>query len=153
AAEEEERNRLEREAERRRMQAEALRQSEREEERQRKAEEENRKRIEQEDLTRLRENLSHSSEPQTEPQSQDLLSARHFTSSVKRQLCVAGVVVIAILVAVIFSLKAPREDAVAYYRRGRALQEKKDFDGAIKDYSEAIRLNPNYASAYFMRAF
>ncbi|MDR1220218.1 MAG: tetratricopeptide repeat protein [Treponema sp.] len=32
-----------------------------------------------------------------------------------------------------------------------AYADKKDFDRAIADYTEAIRLDPNYATAYYNR--
>ena len=40
---------------------------------------------------------------------------------------------------------------VAYYNRGNAHKDKGDNDRAIKDYSEAIRLDPKYVVAYFNR--
>ena len=41
--------------------------------------------------------------------------------------------------------------AVAYVNRGEACRNKKDYDNAIKHYSEGIRLNPKYVPAYIDR--
>src|SRR5262249_1166922 len=40
------------------------------------------------------------------------------------------------------------KDAAAYFKRGSAYRAKEDYDRAIMDYTEAIRLDPNSASAY-----
>jgi tetratricopeptide (TPR) repeat protein len=42
-------------------------------------------------------------------------------------------------------------DALAAFNRGLGHYNKKDFEKAISDYTEAISLNPNYALAYYNR--
>ena len=41
--------------------------------------------------------------------------------------------------------------AFAFYRRGNAYYEKRDYDRAILDYDQAIQMNPSYASAFSNR--
>jgi tetratricopeptide (TPR) repeat protein len=43
--------------------------------------------------------------------------------------------------------------SVTYNNRGTAYDDKGDYDRAIQDYTEAIRLNPNAASAYYGRGY
>jgi tetratricopeptide (TPR) repeat protein len=43
--------------------------------------------------------------------------------------------------------------AVAYKNRGNAYYNKKDYDGAIADYNQAIKLDPNQALTYHVLAF
>jgi clan AA aspartic protease (TIGR02281 family) len=43
--------------------------------------------------------------------------------------------------------------AAAYKNRGNAYYNKKDYDGAIADYNEAIRLDPNQALTYHTLAY
>ena len=38
--------------------------------------------------------------------------------------------------------------AIAFNNRGNAYRDKGQYDRAIEDYDQAIRLNPNYAEAY-----
>ena len=45
------------------------------------------------------------------------------------------------------------DTAAAYLMRGDAYLEVKDYDHAIADYSQAIRLKPDYAEAYNNRGF
>ncbi len=42
----------------------------------------------------------------------------------------------------------PALDADAYYNRGRSYYNKKDYDRAIAEYNQALRLDPNYVYAY-----
>src|SRR5262249_46891063 len=51
------------------------------------------------------------------------------------------------LVAYYYSKSNP----VAFYNRGVAYYEKKDYDRAIADYTEAIRLDSNNAWAFYKR--
>ena len=44
-----------------------------------------------------------------------------------------------------------QKGAEFYHNRGNAMFDKKDYDKAIKDYGEAIRLDPNSAFYYFSR--
>jgi hypothetical protein len=50
-------------------------------------------------------------------------------------------------------IKADPKRGWAYNLRGIARQEQGDFDGALKDYSVAVRLNPRDAAAYNNRAW
>ena len=40
---------------------------------------------------------------------------------------------------------------MAFYNRGLAYFYKREFEKAVEDYDQAIRLNPNYAMAIFNR--
>ena len=42
-------------------------------------------------------------------------------------------------------------DETDIFRRGVALQENKDYDLAIESFSEAIKIRPTYAEAYYAR--
>src|SRR5207302_2004474 len=39
-------------------------------------------------------------------------------------------------------------DEIRAYRRGEACREKKDYDKAITEFTEALRVNPQYAAAF-----
>jgi tetratricopeptide (TPR) repeat protein len=45
-----------------------------------------------------------------------------------------------------------QKNAAAYYSSGNAHLNKKNYDGAIVDYDEAIELDPKYAVVYASRA-
>ena len=47
--------------------------------------------------------------------------------------------------------RSNEEQAIAAYNRGISYIEKGEFDKAIADYTEAIRLNPKNAKAYYNR--
>jgi len=49
------------------------------------------------------------------------------------------------------STPAPITPAQAAYNRGEAAMKAKNYDQAITEFSEAIRLDPNYRNAYFNR--
>lgn len=44
-----------------------------------------------------------------------------------------------------------RDRAVSYLLRGEAQKDKGDYAEAIKDFSRAIKIKPNYSQAYFFR--
>jgi tetratricopeptide (TPR) repeat protein len=44
-------------------------------------------------------------------------------------------------------------NATAYVNRGKEHVNKKDYDSAIADFNEAIRINPNDSSVYFYRGY
>jgi tetratricopeptide (TPR) repeat protein len=43
---------------------------------------------------------------------------------------------------------APEENAIAHHNLGTALRDKKDLDGAIREFKEAIRLDPKDGHAH-----
>jgi len=45
-----------------------------------------------------------------------------------------------------------KQEAEAAFERGKNYHEKKEYDMAIKEYSEAIRLDPNFVLAYDKRS-
>ena len=47
--------------------------------------------------------------------------------------------------------RSTRTNAAAYNRRGIAYGKKGEFDKAIADFTEAIRLKPDFAVAYLNR--
>jgi len=60
-------------------------------------------------------------------------------------MCLAFVALVAMFVLAYVNRVAPRN---GYVNRGIAWQNKKQYDKAIGDYNEAIRLDPTFALAY-----
>jgi len=56
-----------------------------------------------------------------------------------------------IVLILFFSYDAYSQTAEEYYKRGNAKSDLKDYYGAISDYTKAIELKPDYASAYVNR--
>ena len=53
---------------------------------------------------------------------------------------------------IVKTTKKTKQEAKAAFERGNAYFEKKEYDLAINDYSEAIRLDPNFVLAYDKRS-
>jgi tetratricopeptide (TPR) repeat protein len=48
--------------------------------------------------------------------------------------------------------KSPKDLSTAFNNRGNAYYDKKNYDRAIADYSEALRLDPQFALAFYNRS-
>jgi tetratricopeptide (TPR) repeat protein len=48
--------------------------------------------------------------------------------------------------------KSSKDLSTAFNNRGNAYYDKKDYDRAIADYSEALRLDPGFALAFYNRS-
>ncbi|MBD2519621.1 tetratricopeptide repeat protein [Nostoc sp. FACHB-973] len=67
---------------------------------------------------------------------------------------VAGIVGLIAIAGVGFGVynQLPQFNATAAFNKGLQKYEKKDNSGAIRDFTDAIKINPNYAEAYYGRA-
>ncbi|MDR0878460.1 MAG: tetratricopeptide repeat protein, partial [Treponema sp.] len=60
----------------------------------------------------------------------------------------------ALAFSLIITVHAAADDnAARFLDRGISFANKGDYDTAIADFNDAIRLNPNLASAYYQRAY
>jgi formylglycine-generating enzyme required for sulfatase activity/uncharacterized protein with PIN domain len=80
----------------------------------------------------------------------------------KRNLIIVGAVLLVILIIVAIvngitlapataSSSSSLQSAQAYFDKGKSYYDNNDFDNAITQFNEAIRLEPNNAEAYFKR--
>src|SRR5262249_19050397 len=59
--------------------------------------------------------------------------------------------VLFVLTLTVSTAQAQPNSAIAYFNRGNDKVAKKDFPGAVEDYSAAIAFDPNFAAAYLSR--
>jgi tetratricopeptide (TPR) repeat protein len=52
-----------------------------------------------------------------------------------------------------FLILSERENAVYYYNRGISYSKLKNYEKAIDDFSESIRLKPDHFKSFLMRGF
>ena len=64
-----------------------------------------------------------------------------------------GMPLLVLLTALMLVIVACGEDSRSYLNEGNDLSSNGDYQEAIKQYDEAIRLDPDYAKAYFNRAY
>jgi tetratricopeptide (TPR) repeat protein len=70
----------------------------------------------------------------------------------QKELAIMRYSILALLFLCILSTACTQDqDAVSYNNRGVAWAGKGEFDKAIADYTEAIRLDPKYAAAFYNR--
>lgn len=81
-------------------------------------------------------------------------SAKGQSPKVKVPIVVAGIAGVIALAGVGFAVynQLPQVNSLSFYNKGLEKYNKKDQSGAIKDFSDAININPNYAEAYYGRA-
>jgi tetratricopeptide (TPR) repeat protein len=76
-------------------------------------------------------------------------------TAIRRSLWVRGLT-LGVLIEACFALipqTQAQESALDFYNRGYAANGKRDYDRAIADFNEAIRLAPNYPAAYNNRGY
>jgi tetratricopeptide (TPR) repeat protein len=68
-----------------------------------------------------------------------------------RNVLIAVAAVVVVVIGIIIAIQNTPESAEAHYAKAARLSDAGDYDGAIRECTAAIRLDPNYEDAYILR--